>query len=146
MEETAPSRMLPTSWHRFRLRRPRKLLSWGWHRRGDLIRAACHGASDSGVSQTRGWKTSRLREIPWDWELKAPYIGALQWLPFQRPETINQVLARGAQIDWCDERGNTALMHAAAQGHCQNIKTLLDLEADPGLRNANGHSALDLAG
>lgn len=48
-------------------------------------------------------------------------------------------------IDLQDERGRTALHHAAAKGHQATISRLMDVGADPKLRTATGQTAMSLA-
>jgi ankyrin repeat protein len=61
-------------------------------------------------------------------------------------ETVRLLLARGARVDARDERrGQTALMWAAAEGHAEVVRTLLDAGADLGVRVPSGLSALSFA-
>lgn len=48
-------------------------------------------------------------------------------------------------IDLQDERGRTALHHAAARGHQHVVSRLMDVGADPALRTNNGQTAMSLA-
>ncbi|CAK0871976.1 unnamed protein product [Prorocentrum cordatum] len=52
---------------------------------------------------------------------------------------------RQPQLDLVDERGDTALMIAAREGHAQVVRALLAAGADPWARNSAGQSAADLA-
>jgi ankyrin repeat protein len=49
-------------------------------------------------------------------------------------------------IDMQDERGRTALHHAAARGHQGIVARLMDVGADPRMKTNNGQTAMSLAG
>jgi hypothetical protein len=56
---------------------------------------------------------------------------------------LNLLLSAGASIDMqSEDRGNTALMDAAAGGYVQIVEDLLGLGADVSLKSKNGQSAL----
>lgn len=59
--------------------------------------------------------------------------------------TLNLLLARGAMLDLADNRGRTALMTAAVQGHAGIAARLLDAGADRSPRDKNGKTARDLS-
>ena len=59
--------------------------------------------------------------------------------------TLNLLLERGAVLDDADNRGRTALMTAAAQGHAGIVTRLLAAGADATLRDRQGKTARDLA-
>ena len=58
---------------------------------------------------------------------------------------VNLLVDRGATLDAVDNRGRTALMIAAEDGHASLVDLLLTRGADPKLRDREGRSALDLA-
>ncbi|KAL6046587.1 ankyrin repeat-containing protein [Balamuthia mandrillaris] len=49
------------------------------------------------------------------------------------------------QVNFQDERGNTALMMASANGHHDIVRTLLSAKADPNLSNRTKNTALHWA-
>jgi ankyrin repeat protein len=59
--------------------------------------------------------------------------------------TLNLLLERGAALDAADNRGRTALMTAATQGHAGIVARLLAAGADAALRDRQGKTARDLA-
>ena len=59
--------------------------------------------------------------------------------------TLDLLLARGAALDLADNRGRTALMTAAAQGHAGLVARLQEAGADASRRDADGKTARDLA-
>ena len=59
--------------------------------------------------------------------------------------TVELVLARGGKVDDVDNRGRTALMMAAEQGHAAIAKRLVGAGANVTLRDKEGRSAADLA-
>jgi len=58
---------------------------------------------------------------------------------------LNLLLARGAALDPVDNRGRTALMTSAVQGHAGIVSRLLEAGADASQRDKNGKTARDLA-
>jgi ankyrin repeat domain-containing protein 17 len=60
-------------------------------------------------------------------------------------EVVSFLLQRGAQTDFQNEEGWTALMKAVANGHAETVKVLCDAGADPWKRNTFGRTALDYA-
>lgn len=59
--------------------------------------------------------------------------------------TVELVLSRGGKVDDADNRGRTALMMAAEQGHAAIAKRLVGAGANVALRDKEGRSAADLA-
>ena len=60
-------------------------------------------------------------------------------------ESVKVLIEHHADVNRKDEKGRTALMHAAA-GHVSDaIPLLLENGADPKVRDNEGQSALDLA-
>lgn len=59
--------------------------------------------------------------------------------------TVELVLARGGSVDDVDNRGRTALMMAAEQGHAAIAKRLVAAGTTVALRDREGRSAADLA-
>jgi ankyrin repeat protein len=57
-------------------------------------------------------------------------------------ETLRALLAGGANPNFADENGDTALMAAAQQGHLALVEALLDAGADANARDGNGWTAL----
>ncbi len=60
-------------------------------------------------------------------------------------ETVKLLLARGAKVDFVDDRGRDALMIAASLGRVEIVRVLLAAGADPTRRDKAGKSAADLA-
>jgi ankyrin repeat protein len=60
-------------------------------------------------------------------------------------QTVKLLLARGAKIDFVDDRGQSALMIAASLGHGPMTQALLTAGADRTLRDKHGKSAAELA-
>lgn len=61
------------------------------------------------------------------------------------PELIRRLVAAGIDIDNQNGNGATCLMYVSSNGKAGLVKLLLELGADPGLRNFDDYSALDLA-
>ncbi|MDR3394955.1 MAG: ankyrin repeat domain-containing protein [Parasulfuritortus sp.] len=55
---------------------------------------------------------------------------------------VSQLLAAGANPDWANEDGATALMAAAHNGHLDAVQTLLDAGANANAADSNGWTAL----
>ena len=60
-------------------------------------------------------------------------------------ELVTSLLKRGAAIDRADNRGRTALMIAAGEGHALVAAALLKAGADPARKDKDGKTAIDLA-
>ncbi|HKQ49869.1 MAG TPA: ankyrin repeat domain-containing protein [Phycisphaerae bacterium] len=58
------------------------------------------------------------------------------------PETIARLIEKGANVDFRDRSGRTALHLAAEKGRPESIKALITAGADIHLRNAKGRTAL----
>ena len=63
----------------------------------------------------------------------------------RRPATLALLLERGANADAADDRGRTALLHAAQGGDVASVDALLQGGADAGKRDADGWHALGVA-
>lgn len=62
-----------------------------------------------------------------------------------KTESVAFLLDAGADIDHCDDHGNTALISAVAAGKIDTAKLLAERGADLLLRNEYGDTALDMA-
>ena len=60
-------------------------------------------------------------------------------------ETVDVLIAYGADIDYLDEEGNSALLLASDSGFYEIVELLLENNADPTLVNNRGYTAIDLA-
>jgi uncharacterized protein len=60
-------------------------------------------------------------------------------------QTVKLLIARGARLDFVDDRGRNALMIAAGRGHAAIEQTLLAAGADRSARDKTGKTAADLA-
>jgi uncharacterized protein len=60
-------------------------------------------------------------------------------------QTVKLLIARGAKIDFVDDRGRNALMIAAGRGHAAIVQTLLAAGADRSARDKAGKTVADLA-
>ena len=63
----------------------------------------------------------------------------------QATATVKLLVARGAKLDFVDDRGRSALMIAAALNRFETARALLEAGADRNLRDKGGKSAADLA-
>jgi len=67
------------------------------------------------------------------------------------PEIIELLVKAGMDVNHQDHLGQTVLMYASEKGqvqsskHHETVKKLLELNADPSIRNRDGKTALDLA-
>jgi ankyrin repeat protein len=91
----------------------------------DLIRAAC-----------KGYQMAAGEPHP-------PYPGAPRNL--DTAPDLNEVLARGADVNWADPGGHTPLMFAANLGLTENVRALLAAGADTEKKSKDGATALSLA-
>ncbi|MDJ0840522.1 MAG: ankyrin repeat domain-containing protein [Acidobacteriota bacterium] len=60
-------------------------------------------------------------------------------------DAVHNLISKGAEIDFADKYGNTALMHAAMAGRVDTMNLLLMAAANPNSRNKFGLNALMLA-
>ena len=60
-------------------------------------------------------------------------------------DLVRSLIEKGARIDAADNRGRTALMIAAEQGHGAIASALIEAGADRTLRDKDGKTAADLA-
>jgi ankyrin repeat protein len=104
----------------------------------------------------RGFSTIVARLLATGIDVNTPYgndLTALMWaaghaddVPEQDAiELVTMLLSLGAQVDKADNRGRTALMIAAEQGHKEVVETLLNAGADTSHRDRDGRLAVDLA-
>lgn len=71
-----------------------------------------------------------------------------QAAPYGKPEIIRQLVQHGANLNHQDDNGNTVLHRMAEENWGVNpvvIPLLLELEADPGLRNKRGLTPVEFA-
>ena len=61
------------------------------------------------------------------------------------PKVLDYILSLGANINYQDGSGMTALMRATTTGNTANVRLLLERGADPGITNNDGLSASDYA-
>lgn len=71
-----------------------------------------------------------------------PLINAAMWLPI---DSVKLLLEAGAEVNTCDDDGNSPLTAAAAQGDAECIEFLLDNGADIMHTNNEGLNALQIA-
>jgi hypothetical protein len=71
-----------------------------------------------------------------------PYPGAVR--DADDADEIDEVMARGADVNAADPEGFTPLMYAANLGLVDNVGRLLEHGADPSLQSASGETALSL--
>lgn len=62
-----------------------------------------------------------------------------------RFEWVKELIAQGANIDFSDEVGNTALIEAVRSGNEEIVKLLLDHDADVYAKTIGGRNALAIA-
>lgn len=68
------------------------------------------------------------------------------WAALQgRTEVAKTLVEGGANIEFKDSNGNTALMMAANRGRTETVKTLLALGANPYKVNTDGQTANEIA-
>lgn len=60
-------------------------------------------------------------------------------------EDVQQAIEQGAQVDWQDEQGRTALHMASANGHTQTVIYLLKAGAEAAPANKEGNTPLHFA-
>lgn len=78
-------------------------------------------------------------------------VNKTDWTPLHyaasagRPEIISLLIENHAYIDAESPNRTTPLMMAARYGSTASVQLLLDQDADPGLRNQQGLTALDFA-
>ena len=58
---------------------------------------------------------------------------------------LDEVLAKGVDLNVKDNRGRTPLHHAAFYGYAENVQTLLDAGADPNARDNESKTPLNAA-
>lgn len=58
---------------------------------------------------------------------------------------LEYLIAKGANLNYQNSKGETALIRAAANGRIDNVKLLIDNKANKSLKDKDGHTALDLA-
>jgi len=87
-----------------------------------------HGGDPNGADQL-GWR-------PLHHTLKQDY---------ERPGAIRVLVQHGAVVDGRDGLQRTALHRAAGFGHAESVRVLLELGADPSLREKYGQSAAERA-
>jgi ankyrin repeat protein len=60
-------------------------------------------------------------------------------------EDVEKLVKGGVDVDWQDDKGDTALMKAAVEGFWDVVDVLLSHKADPNIQNNSGETALILA-
>ena len=69
--------------------------------------------------------------------LKAAFSG--------QPENLKQLLDKGVNVNYQNDKGFSALIVASQYGHADNVNLLLEKNADVNLKNAGGATALIIA-
>lgn len=59
-------------------------------------------------------------------------------------EIVKYLIEKGANINYKDKNGNTALMHAANHYNLEAFETLLKFKADTKIKNNDGKTIVDM--
>ena len=70
---------------------------------------------------------------------------ALMWAVWANAETVNALLAAGAQVNEISNKGGSALIAAVMLRDADTVRALLDAGADANARDKQGNSVLVLA-
>lgn len=92
-----------------------------------------------------GWADGGQQPALIEWLFEQPKIDILDAVELRRYGTVRRMLEANPKLANAPDGRGGALRYAAFKGDTRMAKMLLEFQADPTLRNENGHSAIDYA-